>query len=279
MMSRLNLADDQSIAFRDDATDGDPVLFLHGGGLDHRMWTPQLGAFPDHRVIAPDARAHGASSTPVADYRLVDDVVALLDALELEAVVVVGLSMGGGTAVDLAVERPDRVRGLVVSGTGTSRPDFRDPWVLDIFATWQRAVADHDPEAWVGAFERFVHGPHRTIDEVSPDVSRLNDTMVRHTLDTHVLPVVARGEVPVSPTPVSEVDPRRRHIAVPVLAVNGAVDADDHLRFARELVALVPDGRAVLVPRAAHYPNLEDPPLFNDALRDFLDALPPRRGR
>ena len=273
MMRRLTLPGDQSIAFLDSGVDSDPVVLLHGGGLDHRMWGPQLAAFPDRRVIAPDARAHGESSTPGSGYRLVDDVLALLDALELETVVVVGLSMGGGTAVDLAVLAPERVRGLVVSGTGTSDPDFRDPWVLEIFETWHRAVAEQDPEAWVGAFERFLHGPHRGIDQIAPDLVRLNDAMVRHTLATHILPVVGRGGFPVAPTPVADVNPMRRRIDVPVLAINGAVDADDHLRFARDLLALVPDGREVVVPDAAHYPNLEGPEQFNEALRDFLREL------
>ena len=272
MMSRIALPDGQSLAYVDEGNRGaDPILFLHGGGLDHSMWRPQLTAFPDFRVIAPDARAHGDSSTPTGPYRLVDDVIALLDALEVPAVAAVGLSMGGGTAVDLAVEASDRVRALVVSGTGTSTPDFCDPWVLEVFATWQRAVAERSPEAWIAGFERFVHGPHRTIEQVSPDVVALNDAMVRHTLRTHVLPVVARGETPVQPTPVIEVNERRRHIEVPVLALNGAVDADDHLRFARELVDLVPHGVEVLVPDAAHYPNLEHPEAFNATLGDFLD--------
>jgi len=277
-VSRVRLTGDQSIAFVDSGGDGDPVVFLHGGGLDHRMWQPQLAAFPDHRVIAPDARAHGQSSTPEAGYRLVDDVLALLDALGLPTVVVVGLSMGAGTAVDLAVTAPERVRGLVVSGAGTSDPDFRDPWVLDIFRTWERAIAEQDPEAWIGAFERFLHGPQRTVDQISPDLVRLNDMMVRHTLTTHVLPVVARGRNPVRPTPVEHVNPARREIDVPVLAINGALDADDHLRFARELLELVPDGREVRIPDSAHYPNLEQPALFNDALRGFLDGLDADRG-
>ena len=164
---------------------------------------------------------------------------------------------------------------LAVAGAQTGRANTgrRDPWVLDIFRTWQRAIAEQDPEAWIGGFRRFLHGPHRTVDQISPDLVRLNDTMVRHTLTTHVLPVVARGHSPVPPTPVDGVNPGRREIDVPVLAINGALDADDHLRFARELLELVPHGREVRIPDSAHYPNLEHPALFNDALRDFVHRL------
>jgi pimeloyl-ACP methyl ester carboxylesterase len=58
-----------------------PLLFLHGGAVDSRMWEPQLAAFPEHRVLAADARGHGRSSDASAPYRLADDAVALLDAL------------------------------------------------------------------------------------------------------------------------------------------------------------------------------------------------------
>jgi pimeloyl-ACP methyl ester carboxylesterase len=108
------------------------------------------------------------------------------------------------------------------------------------------------------------------MDQIDPDVVEMNDAMVRHTLSTHVLPVLHRGAGPVQPTPVVDLNPRRRHITVPVLAINGALDADDHLRLARELSTLVPHGREVLVPDSAHYPNLERPELFNAALRGLL---------
>lgn len=272
MTPRVVRLPDQDVAYVDHGS-GVPVVLLHGGGLDHRMWAPQMNAFPGHRVIAPDARGHGGSSSADTPFRLVDDVVGLLDALGLSEAVVVGLSMGGGTAVDLAVEYPDRVLGLVVSGTGTSDPEFRDPWVLDIQATWQRAVQERDPEAWVEGFARFLPGPHRGPDDVDPALVEANDTMIRHTLTTHVLPLVAQGRMPEQPTAVERVNDRRRGIDVPVLAITGDLDADDHRRLTRELLDCVTDGREVVVPGTAHYPNLERPDLFNRAVADVLQGL------
>lgn len=277
MLPRVQLPDDQYLAYsyrrpEDPATGSDAptLLFLHGGGVDHRMWQPQLDAFPTCRRIALDARAHGQSSTPTKPYRLVDDVVAVLDALDLDRVVVVGLSMGGGTAVDLAVERPDRVEALVVSGTGTSAPDFRDPWVLETFGMWQTAVEQQDPEMWIEAFHRFLPGPHRRLEDVDPEVLRTNDVMVRETLDTHVLPVFASGSVPVEPTPIDDVNARRSEISAPVLTITGALDSNDNHRLARELLDSVTDGREVVVPGTAHYPNLERPDVFNEAVAHVL---------
>src|SRR5699024_2613242 len=159
----------------------------HGGGLDHRMWRPQLRDDSGRRVIAPDARGHGSSSPADTPHRLADDVVALLDALEIERAVLAGVSMGGGTAVDVALEHPSRAAGLVVSGTGTSEPEFTDPWVLEILETWNEAGARGDVEAWVAAFMRFTHGPHRTRDDVDTAVWDTIETMVSDTM-THSLP-------------------------------------------------------------------------------------------
>lgn len=272
MLRRIELPNDQHLAYVEHG-DGDALVFLHGGGLDHRMWAPQISAFSSHRVIAADARGHGESSTPTNEYRLVDDVVDLLDGLGIGVAVVVGLSMGAGTAVDLAVEHPDRVRGLVVSGTGTSNPDFRDPWVLDIMATWQRAMEEQDPESWIEGFARFLPGPHRGVDQVDPALLAANDTMVRHTLNTHILPVMAQGRMPVQPTPVEDINYRRSEITAPTLAITGGSDANDHIRLTRDLLEHAAKAREIIVPDTAHYPNLERPDLFNAALEEFLNDV------
>jgi 3-oxoadipate enol-lactonase len=265
--------DTLQVAFLDQepTASGPPIVLLHGGGLDHRMWATQLDAFPGRRVIVPDARGHGWSRSPEAGHRLCDDVVALLDALEIPRAVLVGLSMGGGTAVDVALEHPQRVSGIVVSGTGTSEPDFRDPWVLDLLTTWQRTQEAGDAEGWIAAFLRFVPGPHRELTDVDPEIARQVEQMVRDTLANHLVLDDAGVPVPpVPPTPVADTWPRLPDIDVPVLAVVGGVDGDDHLRMGRTLADSVQRGRLVVVDDTAHYPNMERPEVFNAAVAEFL---------
>lgn len=258
---------------RDPGTAATPLVLLHGGAVDHRMWAEQINAFPERRVVAPDARGHGRSSTPTEPYRLCDDVVMLLDALEIERAILVGLSMGGGTAVDTALEHPDRVAALVVSGTGTSQPEFTDPWVLDILAMWQRAQQAADADGWIDAFMRFMPGPHRDADDVDSDVYRRVETMARATLATHVV-TDAAGTPVVPPQPIPVADPWSRvpQIDVPVLAVAGNVDADDHIHMTRRLAESVPSGRFVMVDNSAHYPNMEQPQQFNAVIASFLET-------
>jgi 3-oxoadipate enol-lactonase len=265
--------DTMQVAFVDQepAASEPPIVLLHGGGLDHRMWAAQFGAFPGRRLLVPDARGHGWSRSPHTSHRLCDDVVALLDALGIAEAVLVGLSMGGGTAVDVAIEHPDRVSGIVVSGTGTSEPDFRDPWVLDLLATWQRTQEAGDAEGWIEAFMRFVPGPHREPTDVDPEVTRQVEQMVRDTLANHLVLDEAGLPVPPMPsTPVAETWARLPEIGMPVLAVVGGVDGDDHQRMGRTLADSVQHGRLVVVDDTAHYPNMERPEAFNAAVAEHL---------
>ena len=98
--------------------EGDPILFIHGVGLNAEAWAPQIAAFSaTHRVIALDMAGHGGSAAPPAEATL-DDYVSqarrLLDDLGITAVNVVGHSMGGLVAMGLAIVHPQRVRRLAV---------------------------------------------------------------------------------------------------------------------------------------------------------------------
>lgn len=92
---------------------------------------PQIrGLAAAHTVVRYDARSHGRSATAHHDHHPADDVVTVLDALGIDRAVLVGSSMGGATAVEAALEHPDRVSGLVLIGAGVMPMEFHDPFTL-----------------------------------------------------------------------------------------------------------------------------------------------------
>lgn len=107
-------------------SDGPAVVFSNSLGSTHRMWDPQLAAFEERfRVVRYDTRGHGQSPVPEGPYTiddLADDVVALLDTLGIERAHVVGLSLGGMTAMRLSARNPQRVDRIALLCTATHMP-------------------------------------------------------------------------------------------------------------------------------------------------------------
>ncbi|MFC3572064.1 alpha/beta fold hydrolase [Streptomyces yaanensis] len=259
--------EDRRLAYRDEGA-GPPLVLLHGGFLDHHMWDDQTPVFArTHRVIALDARGHGASSNATRPFRHTDDLAAILRHLRLGPAVLVGLSMGGAIAVDTALEHPDLVRALVVSGVGTSEPDFRDPWTTAVSSSYWHALGAGDIDAFLDAFSQFTYGPERTAEDVDPEVERRVREMARGTIGKHT-----RDE-PDWSVPVTDTWARAAKIEVPVLAVNGGIDSVDHIGMAERLVRTVGNGRTTVVEGTAHYPNMERPDAFNAIVGDFLRSL------
>lgn len=244
---------------------GRPLVLLHGGFLSREMWDAQVSALSSHyRVIAPDARGHGRSPNATGPFRHTDDVAGLMRYLGIDSAVLIGLSMGGATAVDTALEHPDLVEALVVSGVGTSEPAFTDPWTTRVWSEWNAALAAGDFEACVEKFTLFAAGPHRSLDELDGEVVDRLRRMTVATMSKH------GPDEPNWMTPVPDTWERAASIGVPVLAINGAIDSPDHIGMAERLIGTVRSGRVVSIDGTAHYPNMERPDRFNGLLADFL---------
>lgn len=201
-------------------------------------------------------------------FRAAEDLAALLRHLDTGPAVLAGVSMGASIAVDTALEHPHLVRALVVTGAGTSEPEFTDPWTLQVLGRQIAAMSAGDLDGAIDAFALFAAGPHRVLDDVNPEVVRRIRQMARRTMSKH-----ASGE-PDWRIPVPDTWKRAAAITVPVLAINGDLDSPDHIGMAGRLARTVARGRATTVTGTAHYPNMERPGAFCQALTDFLHTLP-----
>ena len=115
------------IAYLDEGQGGNVIIFLHGLGVSSRDWTEQVDYFCHHwRVIAPDFRGHGASDKPDSHYDIsvhAKDVLGLMDQLDIDRAHLVGLSMGGMVAFQIAAIAPQRLKSMTIINSGPALPD------------------------------------------------------------------------------------------------------------------------------------------------------------
>ena len=129
----------------DETGEGPPLVLLHEGVVDSRIWEPVLPLLAQrHRVIRYDQRGFGRSPRPYGPYSLVEDLVAILDAAGLERAALAGASRGGNIALAAAVERPERVSALILLGSALPGAQLDVGWTPEQIARWERAEADDD---------------------------------------------------------------------------------------------------------------------------------------
>jgi pimeloyl-ACP methyl ester carboxylesterase len=241
----------------DEAGSGPAVLLLHSGITDRHMWDPQMAPLAEqYRVIRFDARGFGESGPTTSPYHPYDDAATILDAAGVDAATVVGSSMGGLAAIDLAIARPERVSALVAVGIG---PGGRTP-DAQLRAGWDAvgaAVEAGDIERAIDLdVEMWVRDP-----AIVPLVRAWNAAIfARGEDDDH--------ELELEPPAVG----RLGEIRCPVLAVVGDHDQPFMVEGARVLAEGVADGRLVVMPGLMHLPSLESPAEFTRILLDFLGA-------
>jgi pimeloyl-ACP methyl ester carboxylesterase len=215
-------------------------------------------------AFALTLRGHGDAGRPSSGYRVEDfagDVAAFLDAQGLEAAVLVGHSLGSLVAQRCAIDRPERVRGLVLAAFPA---DGDDPASITALASAFAAAIERDGLEAAGA--RFVWGPRAGLDEGAARFVRQG--FLEH--PSHGLAHVLRGVIARQPR-MAALAPLLAQIAVPALVVVG--DGDRHsLPPSRALAAALPHARLVVVPGAGHVVNLHRPAEFNDAVRAWLAA-------
>lgn len=98
---------------------GRPIVWIHGGGVDHRMWEPQVQYFRDrYQVITYDIRGHGKSEYKTNDRPDISDLEALLDPLDISNITLAGISLGGILAIDFVLAHPEKVDRLILMSPG-----------------------------------------------------------------------------------------------------------------------------------------------------------------
>lgn len=257
-------APDNALAHAD-VGHGLPVVLLHAFPLKRMMWEPQIAAlFGECRCIVPDLRGFGDSpkSGPYSMDVMADDVIALLDALQIDRAAVGGLSMGGYVAFNLLRRYRHRVRALLLADTRAAADTPEGLQKRDDLITLARtegagAVADKQVTGLIGKSTR----------EKQPElVDRIRTVMAGESVDGIVGALEAmKGRADSTPILAS--------IDIPTLVVVGEEDVITPPKEARAMHEQIKGSRLEIIPGAGHLSNLERPAAFNAALSDFVGSL------
>ncbi len=247
------------------AGDGAPVVLIHGGNLDRRMWDAQFAALQrDYRVIRYDARGFGRSSAADTAFRAPDDLAALLQALGIDKAAIVGLSMGGGIAIDFALAYPQMVDRVLLAAPsvtgGTWAADTDTAWLVDGRAAFARGDSVGLSVAWLQSdYIRSALRPPETAAWLRAMLIDNAPHLMQRARDQDI-------EREVSPPAAN----RLEQLRAPMLLVVGDADTPFILDIARAIETRAPNVRRVSLPGVGHMVNVEAEAEFNRELLAFL---------
>jgi pimeloyl-ACP methyl ester carboxylesterase len=241
------------------AGEGPPLVLLHANPFDHTMWVYQIANFSRRfHIVAIDLRGYGRSDKPERPFAFLDmanDVVAVVRDLGIDQVALVGVSIGGGLALQITLEYPTLVRAMVLVGGEAGNPrlftaladDYASNPIVEQRAEHMRSLISAD----------YAHSPvgRYLIDaflQSSPQLSAKSISQIFR----------ARAKVNLT-----------SHLAIvstPTLVING--DSDISLESGRYTASQIPSALHRIVPAAGHICCLENPWIFDQLILEFLDA-------
>ena len=246
---------------------GDPVLWLQGLNAPAAAWAVQLAHFAGtQRSIAPDGRGVGQSDAPPPPYTtraMAEDAVDILDAHKIEKAHVVGLSLGGAVAQELALQRPDRVRSLSL---------------LSTFA-WQPPRSRALLQAWRALYPEAQKSPGlRRAWELQAYSWLFTDQFWRGDANMRAALKFAGAQPPQTVNGFQgqcdaalshDTRERLQQLSVPCLVIHGVLDQLSPVSNGRELARLIPGAELQELPESGHAVNIEAQRAVNQALRSL----------
>jgi 3-oxoadipate enol-lactonase len=249
------------------AGEGEPLVLVHAGICDGRMWDEQFYVFAEHyRVLRYDRRGFGRTETGPLPYSHHADLHELLKFFGLEQCLLLGCSQGGKTVLDLALEHPRTAKALVLVASAVSGFNYSGAQARQ-WAELSEADERGDMER-VNELELqiWVDGPHRNAAQVDGDVRErvreMNLIALRKASSTG-------AEQPVERAAVN----RLEEIRVPTMIVVGDLDTQRTIEAAALLAENIEGAKRVVIEGTAHLPNMERPEEFNREVLAFLNSV------
>ena len=249
----------------DEAGRGDCVALIHGHPFDRTLWEPQVAALrDDFRVLAPDLRGFGESPVTLGAVTMREyaaDIEGLLDDLGITRAAIVGLSMGGLVAMELAVSWPERywAIGLVATTVEPVTPQERATRLERADAVERDGLP-----VLVDYMHTGVHGP-----ACPPAIRERVDAMMSKAPPAGAAAALrGRAKRP-------DYRPRLAGLDIPALVCSGSADPWSDRAVTAQIAGCLKHPEVLVIDSVGHLPNLEAETQFNRALRAFLRAHAP----
>ncbi|MFH0736014.1 MAG: alpha/beta fold hydrolase [bacterium] len=244
--------------------DNPTVLLIHGFPFDYRMWEHQINALQnDYFVIAYDCRGLGQSYVGDGQYTMeayVNDLFSIMDGLNLNKVVLCGLSMGGYIALRAVEKQMHRFTALILCDTKAS-PD-------DDAAKIKRADAINQIN--VDGLDQFVSSsvPNTLCAETIENNQQILKTLIARAKSQDPAGVKGAQYAILSRTSTEKF---LKKIKIPTLVIVGQFDALTPPDIMRKMAGTIPNSQFAVVPKAGHMSPLENPDFVNNVIKEFLD--------
>jgi pimeloyl-ACP methyl ester carboxylesterase len=244
---------------------GPPLLFISGTSFDRSAWGGQVAHFMGrYRCVTFDNRDVGESTLASGVYTprdMVTDTLAVMDALELEHAHVVGHSLGGAVAQELALAVPTRVRSLVLVDTWARNDDY----TRALFRTWQRVRTRCDTREFLESATLFALG-HTFLNTIGLETLVGMSAAAPHPQDPQGFVRQVEADL------AHDTAGRLGRIACPTLVIAGEEDTIFFREHHDMLATGIAGARLVVFPKAGHMPQVESTDAFNRELERFLAA-------
>lgn len=251
---------------------GRTLVMIHAGIADCRMWDNEFASLADVcQTLRYDMRGYGRSLPVAGEFNIQDDLEDLLNQLNAPApCILMGCSMGGGLAIEFALAQPERVSALILVGSDPRGFEGDAPWPEDLIPQSNAAfeqgnideVAELDMQIW---FE----GIGRARSDVDPEIRAKAFEMARRVTE-HELSGIGEHIRKTAEVPAAQ---RLQELTMPALVVIGENDLPFLHQAANFMKEQLPYARKLIVPNAAHLPNMEHPAFFEAQLREFLRTV------
>ena len=245
------------------STYGLPVVFIHGFPFNHEMWKPQIPVLTHNiRAIMYDLRGHGLSDVGDGQFTIemfVDDLIAMLDYLNLEKVILCGLSMGGYIALRAAERNPDRIKGMILCDT-KSEPDTNEAKIKR--SSTIKTIKESGVKVFTDEFVKtifwektFKNNPE-VVDFIKDIINKNSPIGICGTL----LALASRTDTTASLSSVK----------IPTCIIAGEHDKITPPSTAQSMHNAIPKSELHILQNAGHLSNLENPTEFNKILLSYL---------